>query len=242
MESSNPKISSGSNHDVSDHNPSEASNSQDGAETPILEYARNHGLCQDYLSRHPLEPSSLPSPIPEDGSDLIAFDKLPELELPSSAIPEDKWTLNQGGAAYLQLIHQLPKETLPYDFPTQRQTFRKMKMESPLLRTDPELDMRQLFATRPNKLDTRSLASEPFEPVISDGALQWPLSDSSLLSRIDLASRSETLQASFEQMLYLRDIMNAVCTEADVDQVIQQDMARKNVSDHSLTCLSSLTE
>lgn len=205
-------------------------------ESTILDYARRHGLCQDYRSRNPLDSITLPSPIPEKALDFDYFGGLADLELPSSVIQDERWTLDQGGAQYLQSILPTLEDHSNFEYPAQRHKFRRLKLECPLLKTDDQLDMKKLFARRQKPLALDTIQLDRIPDAKGEEGLQWPTCDPSLLTRKDQEARSETLQASFADMSYLRDTLEVSCDECEVEAAIQLELQRHKVS---LSALSS---
>src|ERR1700738_3431076 len=118
--------------------------SSEGSELTAVQYARIHGLSVDHLAE-PLPAShieALQEHIPEDLSDDT---DLPHIELPLYANTQEALALDKRGAELLRDANNgltTPElEDIIFPLLDTRQT-KKLRLESPLLRTDHENDFR----------------------------------------------------------------------------------------------------
>lgn len=172
--------------------------------------------------------------------DVQDFGSLAPLELPSSAIADEIWTLDQGGAQFLQSVFQSSEATSKHEYPTQRHTFRDLKMERPLLETDAQLDMQKLFWNSRRRVPLKDAHLDAFPSTEDNTAqpiLEWPLYERNLLQTKDRQSLSEALQTSLEEMIYLRNIVNPTRDEAQAEAVINADLVRQRVSSSTISLL-----
>jgi len=191
---------------------------QEQGEISILDYARLHGLAKDYTSSRAIDERYLPSPPSDLLGSFVNDTDLPELHLPEPVAIEEKWSLDNQGAGFLMGVLSFANESIASDYPNNRYQWRESKMDSPLLSTDPSLDMAVLLRRRQNELTpiVGGLEVEDTQESERDmAALQWPTHDLDLLPGIIRALESEKLVVTAGTVHYLRSVTAVKQDESD---------------------------
>ncbi|GAB7338572.1 hypothetical protein MBLNU457_5315t1 [Dothideomycetes sp. NU457] len=178
----------------------------------ILEYARKHELTQDYTLLSPFDTdciSDCSSDFELDAEQ--ASEALPPLDLSKQPLLDERWHVDRLGAGFLREVQSVLEELSVRDYPTRREERRALRMASPLLSTDPSLDMAKLFPDRDHG-HALVCTSETPRPLDDDpeaeARLCWPASEPSLLARVENDVQHERLCATRETAQYLRSIMH----------------------------------
>ena len=189
----------------------------------ILEYARHHNLTRDYSTLLPKCEDS-PSSFSSVSDELDESTNLPDLRIPDAGHLDEKWSLDGGGAAFLKDVLAIAQSDVSYEYPTRRYETRRLGFPSPLLGSDPALDMAVLFHRRKiEEQDTRGPSTDRWQLEESaESKLFWPTSESSLLERVNNQLRSEKLAISMSSISYLRDVTSGSWREDDEDILPRQ--------------------
>lgn len=169
----------------------------------IAQYARRHHLSSLYLSKRPLSTYVVATP-PDD--DLHDEGTLPQLQLSHQLPIEEKWSFSTSGARYLQSITSLHKSPAPPIRPIK--IAKQHKLELPLLRTDPDVDLAKFMhiAKRHTFKDYLEAADVSNDVAMTDSHLQWPLGDKQRMKHLERVSICERLAVPMEAAMYLRSI------------------------------------
>lgn len=171
----------------------------------IAQYARRHHLSSLYLCKHPLS-LYLVTTSPDD--DLHDEGTLPQIHLSHQPPIEEKWSFSTSGARYLQSITSLHKSPAPQDPIRPIKTAKQHKLELPLLRTDPDVDLTKFMhsAKRHTFKDYLEAADVSDDVAMTDSRLQWPLGSKQRMEHLKRVSMSERLAVPMEAAMYLRSI------------------------------------
>ena len=175
-------------------------------EPSILEYARFHGLSIDHRAIHPLQyiidTPSLPDV--QDPPELF------EIDASCGTLAPERLSISKEAAALLSSIRGTQSEDHVFDESVLPDTHRvrNLKMEIPLLRTDPELDLRDFQARVIPDLAAEHLPLEKVDEELDEG-LTWPLSYEDLYQQVKEESESEKPMFSKEALLYLQSILSS---------------------------------
>ena len=175
-------------------------------ELSILEYARYHGITSDHWSKHPLDAF-----LASDNNICIPDDA--HLFQISSDVwhrPSEKITASKDDLVYLSSIIKRPDRMAWDEIPDRPNPnrARELKLDLPLLSTDPEEDLRHFVRqAKPNfkALRKESLATD----MEMDGKPPWPLDLPSLPSKVMGSIESERISSTRDSLLYLQKIVNA---------------------------------
>lgn len=176
-----------------------------GSEPTLLEYARFHGLARNYLTRNPLKDLKPP----DDYLQGLESNDLCDGDLKGAQLDEK---LSFGKEAILLLASVTTPISSEYpprfdvDDYNDPHPFRKIKCELPMLQTDHDLDEKGFAIPIVPNLDHEFLPLEKIDEEADEG-LGWPLKNSALLEELAEKSRSEKLQVSTEDLMYLRDAL-----------------------------------
>ena len=182
-------------------------------EPSVLEYARFHGLTVNHLATCPIQQCIRDlSPMESDDEPMFL-----EVERSRAQIQHERLVVPKNALALLTTVTRAQGQelhlgqSLPKILPP-----RDMKVEPPLLRTDPEVDMQE----HPHRA-MPELAKEliPLEKVEdgNDESLQWPAFSHSLPAKVNARLASELLTISKDTILYLQDVSRGheISCEAD---------------------------
>ena len=176
-------------------------------EPPIIDYARFYGLVDDHLKPDPLQGLTLPENL---GSLLDDPPELFQIHLASPKVPAERLTVDAGAASFLAFIAESEKYVASHsdqDLGIHRHRVRRMKQELPLLRSDHDIDVLRFATPIVPHLEDEFLPLETLD-VEEDEALEWPSSYHALSDEYTKKSRSEKIEASKEDYLYLQQTLN----------------------------------
>ncbi|MCJ1472400.1 hypothetical protein MMC13_001048 [Lambiella insularis] len=173
-------------------------------EPPMLEYARFYELTTDHREPHPLLAFTQNSAVLVETEDSGLF----EIDTGIATPARERLSFGKDAVAFLLSIQAEKGSPTGFSDVAVPQTHRvrNLKIESPLLRSDHELDVRH-FGGRiiPN------LANEhlPYEKVDDerDEGLCWPNSYNDIHTKATLMSAAEKFEVSRDIVLYIRDTL-----------------------------------
>ena len=173
-------------------------------EPSILEYARFHGLSIDHRATHPLQYIiDIPSlPNVQDPPELF------EIDASCGSLAPERLSVSKEAAALLSSIRKTLSEGYEFDESILPDTHRvrNLKIEIPLLRTDPELDLRDFRAQVIPDLAAEHLPFEKVDEELDEG-FTWPLSYEDLYQQVKDQSEAEKPTFSMEALLYLQSTL-----------------------------------
>ena len=200
---------------------------------PIIEYARFYGLACDHRQVDPLQglipPENLESSL-QDPPELYHIDPT------SVKVPDERLTLDAGAASLLSSIAESAKP-LPSlsdeDLGIDRHRVRRMKHELPLLRSYHELDVLRFKAPIVPNLENEFL---PFESVDIEGdeGFEWPSICHALPDEAAKKSRSEKIEASKDDLMFLQQTLNLRFESVEYGALEVDDLPSKRVKGHLL--------
>ena len=201
--------------------------SQD-VDPPIIDYARFYGLAYDHRQLSPLQGLTIPEDL---GS---CFDDPPgvvHIDLANVKVPEERLAVGAGAASLLSSIAESAKHLPSYsdqDLGIKRHRVRRMKMELPLLHSDHELDVLRFAARIVPDLENEFLPLETVD-VEEDEGFEWPSSYHALLDETAKKSRSEKIEASKDDLLFLQHTLNLQFESVDYEAFEVEDLPYKRV-------------
>ncbi|KAF2083502.1 hypothetical protein K490DRAFT_19400, partial [Saccharata proteae CBS 121410] len=196
-------------------------------EPSVLEYARYHGICADYVSDRPLDPDQFPTPpifLLQDFEDppyAIA------VRLPPGFSSNERLGVGAAAMGLLKVACKMPDlpppdELVPDVFPS----LRELKQELPLLKTDVEMDM--LNWAKPAKPDFGSV-NLPFEHVDeeNDEGISWPKRYYDVSGEQQVRIEAERLAVSKDILRFLQNSLKVGYGPEDEQQVIEANLTYK---------------
>lgn len=186
----------------------------------LLEYARFHGLAENYLNQdpHPYVPSELLL-WPEDV-------RLPDFQAPLlEGLPsEPKFRLDSGAVSLLASCLKPPSPTNWLDTLPDHHRVQKLKVEQPALKTDHGSDMRKIRCRKPPTIAALKLV--PIQPENEDNErLKWLRKMRELSVCWDRRLANEKLQTTREVLKILQDTLRPVYTGEIHDAIVADEMA-----------------
>ena len=175
-------------------------------EPTIIDYARFHGLVRDHRESPPLERLTLSENL---GSSLDDPPELFHIDLAKVKLPQERWAVDAGAASLLSSIVESAQHPPPYsdeELGIDRHRVRRMKQELPLLRSDHELDVLRFASPIVPDLENEFLPLETVD-VEEDEGFEWPSSYYALPDEFTKKSRSEKIEASQDDCLYLQQTL-----------------------------------
>lgn len=182
--------------------------SQD-VEPRIIDYARFYGLVQDHLEPDPLQGVQGLTLSENLGSSLDHPPELFHIHLTSAKIPDERLAVDAGAATFLSSIAESLKQSPSYsdqELGIDRHRVRRMKHELPLLRSDHEIDVLRFASPIVPDLEYDFLPLETLD-VEEDESLEWPSSYYVLPDEFAKISKSEKIEASEDDFLYLQQTL-----------------------------------
>ena len=171
-------------------------------EPPIIDYARFYGLVQNHLEPPPLQGLTLPENL---GSFLEDPPELFHIDLSNVKVPEERLAIDAGAASLLSFIPERTKHEIE-DVGIDRHRLRRLKIELPLLRSDHEIDLLRFVSPIAPDLENEFLPLETLD-VEEDEGVELPSYCYALPDQFAKKSRSEKIEASKDDLLYLQQVL-----------------------------------
>jgi hypothetical protein len=205
--------------------------SSGGLELTAVQYARLHGLSVDHLAE-PLPTAhieALREHIPEGLADDT---HLPSIDLPVHVNVQETLTLNKQASGFLHGAHNglaAPEELEDIIFPLldTRQT-KKLRLETPLLRTDHESDFRSFARWENSHFKDGCLPWEPLDDEMDVG-LEWPKRLKDLPTKLLKELGSEKIEMQKDTLFYLQATIKGNWTPEDDRKVWESATSYKRV-------------
>ena len=212
------------------------------AEPPIIDYARFYGLVEDHLQLDPLQALASPENL---GSPRSFLDDPPELfhiDLDNAKVPQERLEVDADAASFLSIVESLKhsRSHSDEDLGIDRRRVRRMKHELPLLRSDHDIDVLRFAAPIVPDLENEFLPLETVD-VEEDEGLEWPSSYYALPDEFDKKSRSETIEASKDDLLYLQETLKFNLEGVEHGAFEVDDLPYKRVSPLQVPTQDKLT-
>ena len=183
-----------------------------------LEYARFHGLATDHRLKHPLEDFAC------DDSPFGFSDDAHLLDIQSTKLspPPERLSVSKDAAMLLASIRNDPFEDIILDdcFLPNPHRIRDLKVETPLLRTDHDLDMQRFFQHIDPDLKNEHFPLEKVDEEQDEG-FGWPSSYEKFLEKIRARTSTEKLSIPKGSLIYLQGVLK-YHEGIDVQQVLEE--------------------
>ncbi|KAI1382408.1 hypothetical protein F4677DRAFT_452119 [Hypoxylon crocopeplum] len=197
----------------------------DAANSLTDEYARANGLSIDsqvdtslLLAQFKRQDQLLPTVEPDDIS-------LPQLHIPYLVPRTEQWSLSKESLKLLDHVTSLGREDGDSLKPHNLVDFAKLKLESPLLRSDPDYDIRELARSvqerrRPD-IDLTSVPSEPLN-TSNDESLQFPEAASQYREKLITEIQDEKIDIPRETLYYLSRLLRDEWTDVKQTNLLDE--------------------
>ena len=172
-------------------------------EPSLLEYARFHGLIRDHLEDHPLQHLECPR---DFWSDLEDNQDLFQIRTDTVKVPDERLAVDEGTASLLssvQALAQQPPSRHGEDDEFDVHRVQRLKLELPLLRSDPEFDLLRFAPKIVPDLEHEFLPLETVDQEADEG-LDWPTRCHDLPDEYTKKLESEKLEVSSDAMVVLQ--------------------------------------
>lgn len=201
----------------------------------IQEYARFHGLTRNHLELDPLQGLRTPD------NHLQLLKDLPEpfhIDASNATVPAERMFFDADTASLLASIVPSSNEHIPrfdqvVDIDIHR--FRDLKLEPPLLRTDHEWDMQHFARQVQPDLKNEFLPLESIDEEADEG-LTWPTKFHRLPEELWQKARSEKLEISSEDLLYLKQNLHDHVGDGSHVSFEEADLTYQRVRHRTIIC------
>jgi len=203
----------------------------DGPELTAVQYARLHGLSVNYLAE-PLPTSHIETfreHIPEG---LTEDTHLPNIDLPVHVNLQETLTLDKRATEFLHsansgLTTLEELEDIIFPLLDTCQT-KKLRLETPLLRTDHESDFRSFARWESSHFKDGCLPWEPLDDEMDVG-LGWPRSLKGLPVKLLKELRSEKIEMQKDTLFYLQATIKSNWTSENDKKMWESATSYKRV-------------
>lgn len=158
--------------------------------------------------------------------------RLVHIDLANVKVPEERLAVDADAASILASIAESVKHSPSHsdqNLGVDRHRVRRMKHELPLLRSDHELDVLRFASPIVPDLENAFLPLETVD-VEEDEGLEWPSSYYALPDEVDQKSKSEKIEASKDDFLFLRDALKVHLEGVEDGAFEVDDLLYKRVS------------
>lgn len=222
----------------------EAESSFDDQEPSILEYARYHGLSSDFMLDEDddfdfklIEAASFTT----EHDDLIASTDL----VVDTGSLDEKLILDADARAVLASILRAGHQPKTYPLELDIRRTKHVRLEEPILFTDPKLDVKQylearLAAQAEYNFDLSKLPLFPIDEE-SDEALGWLEKYHTLPAEYNKHIADEKIQVPKEALLFLHQVCQSRDTHEHISEVMKSELKYKRVCEISSRYVHQLT-
>ncbi|KAF2754618.1 hypothetical protein EJ05DRAFT_541178 [Pseudovirgaria hyperparasitica] len=196
----------------------------------VLEYARHHKLTTNYTIQPSLAIESLPSPSacspgkPSEQDDLDSLDVLARVNI------NEKLMVDAGTRVFLSAVLSRPHKGEHLDeTPATRPRIATLKLEEPIIHTDPELDLRAFGSFYSPDLRQVKLSIE-IADIEKDEGLEWPQAILDIPAIVDQQVSSEKWEGSRDAFLFLQECMRAPALRLDAIAKYKRNTAKDPVT------------
>jgi hypothetical protein len=206
-------------------------NAEGDVEPTAVGYARLHGLAIDHLQEPPLSHFvALRNDIP----DMLADDSnLPVIEYPIYINTNEHVTLDQGAARLISEANgnldssgAIELIILPL---LDIRRVRKLRPEAPLLRSDPESDLRSFAKWKEPCPGDGNLPMEPLDDELNEG-MGWPNTIRALPNIVMEELQAEKLEITKDMLLFLQAKIKDTWMDEDETKIWETLTTYKRVS------------
>ncbi|OBT43546.1 hypothetical protein VE00_06798 [Pseudogymnoascus sp. WSF 3629] len=205
--------------------------SQEDEEEPIVEYARFHGLSIDPL-RDPPPLSHIERPLHTYEKDISDDSHLPQINYQLILPTDERLTIDKGAEKLLAGANGVFLDQGTIDKITAAASVRprrqKLKLELPLLRSDPDADL-ATFKQRQNPcISDESFIYEPLD-IEKDEGIQWPSRFANLPNSLTKDCSMEKITVTRDTMVYLQAVLKDNWSKEDTkDFLASQPSYKRN--------------
>lgn len=201
---------------IDDRNMGDASttghDSRDSLEPAVLDYARFHNLCQHYLYDNPLELPTVPTLTEDIDASLRDPPGIEAVAAPLKTLFQEPLLL-EGDA--VRLLKAVKVEANVDDFVAldviDYRRVAELKQEVPILRFNPEMDLREFGNIARTPFTSLSFPSEEVNDEENEG-LGWPSSYFALPAHFDRIVQDEKLEIPRDVLMHLQDALQGEMT------------------------------
>lgn len=210
--------------------------SEEDVEETIIEYARFHGLASDCLTE-PLPQSHIEKLHQNSGDTLTDDSDLKQVEYRPIPKLEERLTVDKGAALLIAgasggFLDQKAIEKTIRDV-SGAPKLRRLKIELPLLKTDPDVDFAAFRQQNLAPIEDGKLIYEPIDDEKDEG-LQWPSDLTSFPGNILKDCSSERFEVLKETLVYMQITLKDNWSNQDRNELLSTQSSHKRVRDHSL--------
>lgn len=176
-------------------------------EPSIIEYARFYGLIRDHLEDDPLQQLAA---LRDNSLDLEDDGDLFQSPADTAHASNERLTLDKGAASLLSSVlalAQQPPSRCDVDDEIDTHRVRRMKLEVPLLRSDPEVDLLRFAPPIVPDLEHEFLPLETVDEEADEG-LAWPTRCYDLPDEYERRSKAEKLLVTSDALVFLHEALN----------------------------------
>ena len=205
-----------------------------------LDYARYYGLTTSYFDTDPLQSDFLPSPSGDFYSDLGDPELAPNLDLLASLAASnesaihEKWDIDKDAGVFLASVVKSTNIEAAAEFLEANGMlgFGDLKLEEPLLASDPELDLLRL--KRRNTVIISAHGLEPFVINEQKGeGLSWAMEELQLVAEKERELGQEKLDVDHSTRQFLKEVMSSQNSTGEESIQISDDQAKVNGLHHA---------
>lgn len=172
-----------------------------------LRYARQYGLTTDYLAQNPLHNAYIPTPpasVLADFSPEIDSRDVNEAKALMEQPGNERWDIDKDTAAVLTSVMAIGNaDGVHYE--ANRRSLRDLKVDEPVLSSDPDMDLSKLKARNQVHLSTHGML--PYElKREKDEGLAWSAEQLKLPSLVSDSIAGEKLDIDRDTMEFLRRV------------------------------------
>lgn len=202
-----------------------------------VELTPEEAALHAYRSHNPLRSDLLPITSPDYDGDLAdapGADEMQRMVDKAGILGPEKWDVDQEALQFLASTHTLMKE----DKSDPRREglhpgFRDLKLDEPVLKTDPHLEMLRILERNQVQLSSAGFERIPLNTE-KDESIKWPKHTLQLPSTVDKQIASEKLEVDMDTVEYLRDIFQG--PKADLSELAADEREKKVSGRCHLTC------
>jgi hypothetical protein len=215
--------------------------SQEDEEEPIVEYARFHGLSIDPL-RDPSALSHIESLLHTYENDVPKDSHLPQINYQPTLPTDERLTIDKGAEKLLAgangvFLDQdtINKITAAASVRPRRQ---KLKLELPLLRTDPDADLAAFRQRQDPCISDENFIYEPLD-IEKDEGIQWPSRFANLPNSLTKDCSVEKITVTRDTMIYLQAVLKDNWSKEDTKDFLASQSSYKRVCFNLASFLTS---
>lgn len=203
----------------------EMQDDDDGLDLPLVEYARLHGLTLNYLHQDPVEPELIPR-IPatwqdalEDPASRMNIGLIVSLGALNGQTTNEKLDVDKETASLLSSVFKLSKDDDDLETLLEKDLirFNDLKLEEPILATDPDIDLSRLSERNTVTISTDGMQPFPRKEIVESKFLPGK-SDAALKTELERRIE-ERLDMDKTTAEYLRDICSLDSSSTDENEI-----------------------